>query len=74
MEAKRYAMILNNQVYNVSMWDGNLETWQPPQDGTVMVQDDWACPGDWWEESEQRFYRPLPVHTETVEEQHEQDI
>lgn len=60
MEAKRYAMVKNNVVYNVVLWDGDVEKWQPPNDGTIMIANDWSGPGDWWEESEQRFYRALP--------------
>lgn len=64
MELKRYAMVKNNVVYNCSLWDGNLETWQPPDDGTIMIQHDRASIGDWWEESEQRFYRPVQNNDE----------
>ena len=31
----RWAMILNNIVENVCLWDGNTTTWQPP-DGYLM--------------------------------------
>lgn len=60
MEAKRYAMVKDNVVYNVCLWDGNTTTWQPPNDGTIMIENDWVGPGDWYEEIENRFYRALP--------------
>ena len=70
METKRYAMVKNNVVYNVVLWDGDIEKWQPPNDGTLMIANDWVGPGDWWEESEQRFYRALPSNEDitTAEE------
>ncbi len=71
MEAKRYAIVKNNVVVNVCMWDGDIAKWQPPADA-IMIANDWVVPGDWWEESEQRFYRPLPTNTDlenTAEEQ-----
>ena len=58
-ETKRYAHIVDNVVVNVSMWDGNTATWQPP-DGETVVQSDFAGVGDWYETSEDVFYRPLP--------------
>lgn len=73
MEAKRYAMVKHNVVYNVVVWDGDTSKWQPPSD-VIMIANDWAGPGDWWEESEERFYRALPTNegqqiADTSEEQ-----
>jgi hypothetical protein len=71
MEPKRYAMVKDNVVVNVCMWNGDVATWQPPADA-IMIPNDWVGPGDWWEESEQRFYRALPTNTDlenTAEEQ-----
>ena len=31
-------MIQENIVTNVCVWDGNTQTWQPPQDTTMLVQ------------------------------------
>ena len=31
-------MIQENVVTNVCLWDGNTQTWQPPQDTTMLVQ------------------------------------
>lgn len=64
MEAKRYAMVKDNLVYNTSLWDGDPNTWMPPNDGTIMIENDYAAIGDWWEEAEQRFYRPIPNNTD----------
>lgn len=53
-------MIKDNIVYNTIVWNGDINTWQPPDDGTVLVENNSVDIGDWWEESEQRFYRPIP--------------
>lgn len=63
MEPTRYAMVKDNVVINVCMWDGDPTKWQPPAD-VIMIPNEWVGPGDWWEESEQRFYRPLPTNDE----------
>lgn len=71
MEPTRYAIVKNNVVINVCMWDGDPTKWQPPAD-VIMIPNEWVGPGDWWEESEQRFYRALPTNDEveqTTEEQ-----
>lgn len=67
MQVKRYAMVRDNVVYSVTLWDGNEATWQPPQDGTLMIQSDSAAPNDWWEEAEGIFYRPI-LPTPAIEE------
>jgi hypothetical protein len=64
MEQKRYAMIKDNIVYNCCLWNGDINTWQPPNDGTIMVANESVNIGDWWEESEQRFYRSIPNNDE----------
>jgi hypothetical protein len=69
MEPKRYAMVKDNVVYNTCLWNGSLETWQPPDDGTLMIANDWAGIGDWWEESESRFYRAIPNNDDVAQEQ-----
>jgi hypothetical protein len=69
MEPKRYAMVKDNVVYNTCLWNGLLETWQPPDDGTIMIANDWAGIGDWWEESEGRFYRAIPNNDDVAQEQ-----
>lgn len=72
MEPTRYAMVKDNVVVNVVLWDGDTAKWQPPTDGTIMIPNEWVGPGDWYEEAEQRFYRALPTNDElenTAEEQ-----
>ena len=64
MEPTRYAMVKDNVVINVVLWDGDLAKWQPPTDGTIMIPNEWVGPGDWYEEAEQRFYRSLPTNDE----------
>ena len=46
---QRYAIVdvATNVVLNVVMWDGNTETWQPPE-GTAAYPSDTASPGDAW--------------------------
>lgn len=36
MENKTYLMIQNNVVVNICLWNGDINTWQPPQD-TIML-------------------------------------
>lgn len=67
MNPKRYAMVKDNIVYNICLWDGDLARWQPPNDGTIMIANDLAGPGDWWEESEGQFYRPMPNNEDDTE-------
>lgn len=38
MTIQNYLMIENNVVTNVIVWDGNIQTWQPPQDATMLIQ------------------------------------
>jgi hypothetical protein len=39
MTAKNYLMIQENVVTNVCFWDGDTNTWQPPIDATMLVQE-----------------------------------
>ena len=56
---QRIAIIENNVVVNVIMLEDGHEL--PAIDtGLQYVVNDWACTGDWYEESEARFYRQLP--------------
>jgi hypothetical protein len=72
MEPKKYCMVKDNLVYNVCMWNGDTNTWKPPDDGTLMIQNDCACIGDWYEQSESRFYRPIPNNNEALIQDGEQ--
>lgn len=36
---QNYLMIQDNVVTNVILWDGNTQTWQPPQDATMLVKE-----------------------------------
>lgn len=38
MTTQDYLMIQQNVVTNVCLWDGNTQTWQPPQDATMLVR------------------------------------
>jgi hypothetical protein len=37
MTTQNYLMIQENVVTNICLWDGNAETWQPPQDATMLI-------------------------------------
>jgi hypothetical protein len=39
MTTQNYLMIQENVVTNVCFWDSNTQTWQPPQDATMLVQE-----------------------------------
>lgn len=68
MEPKKYAMVKDNVVYNTCLWNGDVNTWTPPDDGTIMIETDWAAIDDWWDETEQRFYRPIPNNNDLQSE------
>jgi hypothetical protein len=58
---ERYAIVENNVVTNIILWDsdhGELQT------TALAMKNNSTSIGDWWEESEQRFYRPLPRNDE----------
>jgi len=53
MEVIRYAMIRNNIVENISLWDGDTIKWQPPIDILVIPAPDhvgvnWGFDGSNW--------------------------
>lgn len=35
---QNYLIIQDNVVTNVCLWDGNIETWTPPADATMLIQ------------------------------------
>ena len=39
MTTQNYLMIEANVVTNVCVWDGDVNTWTPPADATMLVQD-----------------------------------
>ena len=47
MTTKNYLIIQENVVTNVCLWDGNTQTWQPPQNATMLVQE--TTPTKIWE-------------------------
>lgn len=38
MTTQNYLVVENNVVSNVCVWDGNVNTWQPPTDATMLIQ------------------------------------
>lgn len=40
-------MIQENVVTNVCLWDGDTNTWQPPQDATMLLQE--TTPAKIWD-------------------------
>lgn len=39
MKVQDYLTVENNVVTNVVAWDGDVNTWQPPEGTTMLVQD-----------------------------------
>jgi hypothetical protein len=65
MESKRYAIVKNNVVENVIMWDGDDDKIALPDEELIFIQNDWVDIGDHWDVEEQRFYRAVPNSTDT---------
>jgi hypothetical protein len=38
MSNQIYLLVQENVVTNTVVWDGNVNTWQPPSDATMLVQ------------------------------------
>jgi hypothetical protein len=38
MTTQNYLMIQENVVTNIVVWDGNTQTWQPPQNAIMLVE------------------------------------
>jgi hypothetical protein len=38
MTNQNYLIIQENVVTNIVVWDGNTQTWQPPQDSLTLIQ------------------------------------
>lgn len=38
MTIENYLQIQNNEVINIIVWDGNPNTWQPPEEATMLIQ------------------------------------
>ena len=39
MTIQNYFVVENNVVTNAILWDGDVNTWTPPADATMLVQD-----------------------------------
>jgi hypothetical protein len=50
------------------MFDGNVDD-LPLDESMLAIPNDWVGIGDWWEESESRFYRAIPNNTDATETQ-----
>lgn len=62
----RFAIVRGSHVVNVIEWDGNLETWQPPEGcSAVLDHSDAASPGDAWDG--EKFTRPPEPEREPTE-------
>lgn len=40
MTTQNYLIVENNVVSNVCVWDGDINTWTPPSDATMLIQAD----------------------------------
>ena len=38
MTNQNYLVVENNVVDNIVVWDGDVNTWQPPADATMLIQ------------------------------------
>ena len=47
MTTENYLIIQSNVVTNVCLWDGDVNTWQPPADATMLIQS--TIPAMIWE-------------------------
>lgn len=47
MTTQNYLIIQENVVTNICLWDGNAQTWQPPQGALTLVAD--TTPSKIWE-------------------------
>lgn len=56
--SNRYALIENNVVVNVCLWDGHLHTWQPPEHLDAVLAPDEIAIGWRWDGSE--WLPPVP--------------
>lgn len=56
----RWAVIKSNYVIDVVVWDG-VTPWQYPGDYDLLIEENTENVGygDWYEASEEIFYRPL---------------
>jgi hypothetical protein len=50
MTTQNYLIVENNVVINVCLWDGNVNTWTPPANTTMLVQA--TTPALIWKQSE----------------------
>ena len=53
MMIQRWAMLQNGTVINVCLWDGSLDTWQPPEGIEMKLAEDhigigWNWDGTSW--------------------------
>jgi hypothetical protein len=39
MTDKNYLVVQNNVVTNCVIWDGNTQSWTPPSDATMLIQE-----------------------------------
>lgn len=65
---QRVAIVENNVVINVILLEDGAEL-PEVNDNLLYIVNDWVGPGDWWEESEGRFYRAIPNNEDVVQEQ-----
>jgi hypothetical protein len=61
---KRIAIVKNNVVVNVIIIEDGVALPAIDPD-TLYIENGWVGIGDWWEESEGRFYRPMPNDNES---------
>jgi hypothetical protein len=60
---QRVAIVENNVVINVILLKEGADL-PDVSENLLYIPNDWVGPGDWWEESEGRFYRAIPNNEE----------
>lgn len=58
MSVTRYASIKNNVVVNISLWDGDISVWQPPNDELCIPAPDHVGMG--WRYEQGIWLMPVP--------------
>lgn len=65
---QRVAIIENNIVINVVVCEA-IEDLPKTDNNYVYIVNDWVGPGDWWEETEARFYRAIPNNDDVAQDE-----
>jgi len=62
----RYAMIRDGIVENISLWDGDIKKWQPPEDMIIIPAPDYV--GINWNYDGNNWIKPTIIKPDIVQE------